>query len=517
MTCPGCTLRESGDAVDGCFRTLNVAVAVRVPNGTAEVGVGSDAVVSAAKLAVESYRLAGVAIETSARPVDADAHYERAARLAKQFDRKGDQLRQQLDFILGRSVGMDVSRPGTGKLLSILYELRHGDPGVLGNRAVDAANSRRKSGNFDAARNAYDLAAKFFHRYKDGNAAEAARVASAETYVEEADRFASGLGAHNALRAAILAFEKIPALKERVPALKARLREAGQSVLAGLSTIEHRENVTAIVQETRRRISGQALEDALFRLAFNVDALEPAVIRESVEKTLADHPLQGIFDTTVLDSAGRMLAVVKGIFSGTPEEIEVAMQHHMHRHADLFYRNYILQTRIGPALGVIRDEHSVEDYEGQIEKFVEGHPLIADGHGQYFVRGLAEGLKGDFVLALHLLVPQVENALRVLLHGNGVITTDLKGLGIEQEWTLGKVLDHPALEEALLPAMVFELKDRMLANPAGANFRSNLAHGLLAYDGARSADSVYLWWIILRLVLGTSPLCDAIAERQRQQ
>jgi hypothetical protein len=65
--------------------------------------------------------------------------------------------------------------------------------------------------------------------------------------------------------------------------------------------------------------------------------------------------------------------------------------------------------------------------------------------------------------------------------------------------------------------MVFELKDLMLANPAGANLRNNLAHGLLPYNGARGADSVYLWWIILRFVLGTSPLCDAIAERQRQQ
>jgi hypothetical protein len=141
----------------------------------------------------------------------------------------------------------------------------------------------------------------------------------------------------------------------------------------------------------------------------------------------------------------------------------------MHRHADLFYRNYTLQTWIGPALAVIRDEHSVEDFGSQIEKFVDGHPLIADGHGQYFVRGLADGLKGDFALALHLLVPQVENALRVLLHRNGVITTDLKGLGIEQEWTMGKVLNHPALEEAFGSAMVFELKDLMLANPAGAN------------------------------------------------
>jgi hypothetical protein len=152
--------------------------------------------VSAGKLAVDSYRLAGVAIGISARPIDADAHYERAARVAKQIDKRGDQLRQQLDFILERAVSKDVSRLGVRKLLSLLYEFRHGDPGVLGKRALDVADARRKSGNFDAARKAYDLAAKLFHRANDGKAAEAARVASAETYVEEADKFSGGLGAH---------------------------------------------------------------------------------------------------------------------------------------------------------------------------------------------------------------------------------------------------------------------------------------------------------------------------------
>jgi hypothetical protein len=218
-----------------------------------------------------------------------------------------------------------------------------------------------------------------------------------------------------------------------------------------------------------------------------------------------------MFDTTVLDSAGRTLAVIEGVFGGTPEEVETAMKHHIHNHASLFYRNVECQTWIAPSLGVIQDEHVIDDAE--IERLIADHPLIADGHLQYFVRGIADGLKGDFVSALHLLVPQVENSLRVLLHRNGVITTDLKGLGIELEWTLGKVLDHPSLDVALSASMVFELKDLMLASPAGANVRNNLAHGLLPYDGARSVEAVYLWWIFLRLILGTSLQIEVIAER----
>ncbi len=57
-----------------------------------------------------------------------------------------------------------------------------------------------------AAPTAYNLAAKFFHRAQQVTTAEAARIASAETHVEEANGFAGGLGAHGSIQAAILAF-----------------------------------------------------------------------------------------------------------------------------------------------------------------------------------------------------------------------------------------------------------------------------------------------------------------------
>ena len=63
---------------------------------------------------------------------------------------------------------------------------------------------------------------------------------------------------------------------------------------------------------------------------------------------------------------------------------------------------------------------------------------------------------------------------------------------------------------------VFELKSLMLADPAGANIRNTLAHGLLPFRSTRSVDCVYLWWVILRLLIRTSPQFDAFAERHRK-
>ncbi|MEQ1652873.1 MAG: DUF4209 domain-containing protein, partial [Hyphomicrobium sp.] len=468
----------------------------------------------AGEMAADAYVKLGEILQTSPHPHEAGEHFERGVRLGMQINRKGEQVQRHLDHIHVQAIAADPATYGRlpADLLALLYDLRHGDAAQLGERCMAVGVVKRNIAHYPAARTTFDLAAKFFHRAKQSAAAEAAAIASAESHVDEANGFANGLGAHNSIRAAILAFQKIPSCRDRIPSLQQRLRASAQSALASMTTIDHKDDITPLVEETRRAISGVALIDAVFRLAFATPLLKQDEMRTQVEKNLADSPLQAMFQTTVFDAAGRTVAVVPGMLGGTDAEVELGMQHHVYRYAGLG-RNLTCAACIGPALGVINAEHTID--ETDIAPLLEDHPLIADGHTQYFARGLTEGLRGDFALALHFLVPQIENSLRIILHSKGVITTELTKVGIEQEWTLGRVLAQPALEVLLGPSFVFELKSLMLADPVGANIRNTLAHGLLPYRSANTVDCVYLWWVILRILIRTSPQFNALAEGNR--
>lgn len=471
---------------------------------------------AAAQLAVIAYKQTGIALEATDTWHDAAKQYERGLRLARQLNRNGVELRETLDHLQQRVRDCAPDRDRLrNDLLALLHEFRDGDPAELGAIAMETGDRLRTKGIPIMARHSYDIAAKFFHRVGDNLKADAARIAKAETYVQEADGFGSGmsqLAAHGALQNAILAFQKIPSCRDRIPDLQRRLRAAGQEVLNSMQSIEIPMEVTELIERARTLISGTTFEEAVFKLAFITSLNDPDTLRSQVTSILADSPLHAMFNTTVLDAAGRTTGVAPGALSGNAEEHENGMRHEMHRHAGL-NRSLACGGYIIPSLRIINDEHVVE--EADVAKFITDHPLIPKAHEPYFIRGITYGLKGDFPAALLFLVPQIENSLRLVLHDAGVITSDLNRDGIELEWTLRKLLSHPALAEILGKAMVFELSDLLLGDSFGSNFRNTLTHGLISYSGASTQDAAYLWWVLLRFIILSSPQFQSFAERHR--
>jgi hypothetical protein len=53
----------------------------------------------------------------------------------------------------------------------------------------------------------------------------------------------------------------------------------------------------------------------------------------------------------------------------------------------------------------------------------------------------------------------------------------------------------------------------MLIEKGGPNLRNLLAHGLLAAADCYSVEGFYTWWLVLKIVLATSP---AVREMQRK-
>ena len=132
------------------------------------------------------------------------------------------------------------------------------------------------------------------------------------------------------------------------------------------------------------------------------------------------------------------------------------------------------------------------------------HPFIPQNREFIVARGLHAGLNGDFLTAIHLLIPQIEESIRYILIRSGIAPSSFKADGTQDEHNLNQFLREPKytkkLNEILSEDFMFDLRCSLIER-FGANLRNNMAHGLMDFHGFYSYASVYLWWLALRLYL----------------
>lgn len=106
---------------------------------------------------------------------------------------------------------------------------------------------------------------------------------------------------------------------------------------------------------------------------------------------------------------------------------------------------------------------------------------------------------GDFGMAVHFLIPQLENIVRFHMKVAGLKTSNTDLEGIENENGLSTLLDVEGVDEVFGVDTVFEMK-ALFCSAFGPNLRNTFAHGLMDDNDFYSADAVYAWWFMLRWV-----------------
>jgi hypothetical protein len=203
--------------------------------------------------------------------------------------------------------------------------------------------------------------------------------------------------------------------------------------------------------------------------------------------------LRNLLPTALVDHEGKTKAI-----SGTGDE---SYEDQMFEDARI-YQLWFGFNFVDVACKQICSEHDVELKD--LSFLVNNNPFIPEGHESLYARGFLAGLQSDSAIAMHLLVPQLENSLRHILKGHGFITSELSFERIQDDYTLGKVLRLPELQQILPKDIVFALRG-LLTERMGSNIRNELCHGLFsqsAFD--MNFDMNYLWWLVLCLCLKPS-------------
>lgn len=253
-------------------------------------------------------------------------------------------------------------------------------------------------------------------------------------------------------------------------------------------------DLTDAVSYARSRVSGhEGRFDALALFATLAPPLDEASTRENVARML-EGSISQIFKSSTFSSDFRKVAVRPGS-SGQVDEnaIWTEMVRTVFYHAQLLGKGIIQ-----PAQEVLVTEHHFS--RQYMVSLCSESPTVPEGHERLWGNGLTLGLTGDYGAAVSVLVPQLEQVVRVMLKRHDVYTLFIDEHGVESEKSLNALLDMPETSRIFGAGMVMEMK-AMLVVQGGPNLRNDIAHGLLTNDAAWSYSALYMWWFCLRLVM----------------
>lgn len=368
--------------------------------------------------------------------------------------------------------------------------------------------------DINRAKGFYDSASWWFQ--KSGIETKVAEMTEciAELWVREAnEKISSDQPSHMVAASfyerAIQLYRSIPRsmrethrVNERLAELHKHLNESGVKSIDEMALVETSSiDISSIKEKAINSVKGKPVIDALAAFANIYSGPRIVQLRKFSEEVIRKYPFLGLMPSTCRSKDGRVISKRPGMGLGdTSSEAYESNVRAEIVNCYLIEVEIAVRGKILPSLEILLFEHRLR--EGDFISIANNSPIVPKGREYLFGKALFTGYERDFVVALHLLVPQIEHMIRWHLKASGVKTTNLDKDGIENENGLSTLVDIPEVEKIFGEDLVFEMKT-LFCDALGANLRNELAHGLLNIEDCESVYSIYAWWFGLKLVFKT--------------
>ena len=235
------------------------------------------------------------------------------------------------------------------------------------------------------------------------------------------------------------------------------------------------------------------LSESIFKFLFRLHIPQPyQYYRDELNRAIKEHPMLMRFPMSRMSHDGRVEAVADGAMGADQEKFGGRLFY------EVGHRQGITGIQLNAARRVLLDHCPID--LATCEQFAIDSPYV--GADRYRSVGLAiwRGWQGRWLEAIHLLIPQLEHVIRVVLTTHKVVITkpnptqhdyiDLGGLLSDHENILAQIIGEG---EAL--ALRAACTERIAINR-----RNDLAHGLIPDNDFGTPSDVYLWWLFQRII-----------------
>lgn len=290
-------------------------------------------------------------------------------------------------------------------------------------------------------------------------------------------------------------------LKKEAGKLEAHLYESGEKGLDEMQAFTTTIDLGELkVKEFASQMVRPELDDSLFAIAVHCLTPSREVILEEVKEAASYAPMYHLFGKKHIDQHGRIIAQTGGI----DEQIEPPILERLMWHIQ--FDSFYLRAAIEEVFRV----HSVN--VDKLLDFLYASPVFKDSKKAFFRDAIQAYLDDRHSIMAHLLIPQIEDAIRHLARLEEVSTLqwDSANNGLDYR-TLGQILsddDFKVIFGALGERIVFYLR-AILTQELGWNLRNELCHGLVLPENLDSVKSDRLFHILLLLAVYGRPFKES--------
>jgi hypothetical protein len=429
---------------------------------------------------------------------------ERALRIARMIrveDAVTEPILSALESYLTPSPSGGVAR-GAVRAGRLLLEMQRDKARQIASGALTCASYLRSS-DAHFARDMALLAAKALRAANENDDALAAELQAADLLLEVAaqhERAGQMMVAAHWMARGVSALQQLPGQADRVRSLQVELERLNRESLKEMKPFRVDFDASQFATRAEQAVRSASAVESLLRFAFITGPFSRDKIEKLVTEAAPKSPFANLAPRSYFNGDGRLIAIAPPLLGCSDEDYPAALKALTHRALSLNHEQMVAGV-ILPARDELWRIHPLT--REQVAEIFAGSPLFPVGHEELWIHGLYAGLAGDFDVALSLLVPQFEHALRKLLEARGVIVWKIDpATSLHTERTLSDLLDTPEAEQFLGRDMQYELQ-MLLTERLGDNLRNELAHGLLPRNGFFTAAAIYLWWLLFDLAAAT--------------
>ena len=259
-------------------------------------------------------------------------------------------------------------------------------------------------------------------------------------------------------------------------------------------------DITDEIKAIKSNMEGLSFEESIVRMIQMVEFNKKAEIKERVAKEVENNIFMHIFRHNKVDDQGQIVATFPPLDINDIEKDPKLLELYMYQSE---YRRQSItgDIRLKMVLEIIRNKFSITN--SMVDFLVNDNLIVPKGREKVFKSGICLFLKGDYYEALHILAPQTENLFRNIACEVGALTIMQKPDGSSIEKSLGQIFSLPEFLESYDNDIIFTFRG-LLTEPAGANIRNEVAHGLISEYACSTGACLYFGVALIRLLAYTS-------------